>query len=299
MAAEINNGLLRRLIQWIDRKSPGAGSDDRLDLDTTLAVITRLVRENWRTYWPRYALAFVFMAIVAGTTALSAWIMKDVINRIFVDRDETALFWVPVTIIVIFIGKGLATYFQEVILSRIGNSIVANMQKRMYNHMLLMGSDFYQQLPSSDLTMRITYAANAARDMLNLVAVSLGRDLMTLISLVGVMIAMNPVLAGIALLVGPFAAIGLRKMVKRVQKAARSEVTSLAAIIGTMRETSQGIRIVKSFQLEPVMTRKMFGAVEAVERLSNRIARTQAGVNPLIETLGGFAIALVVTYAGW
>ncbi|MGI9478471.1 MAG: ABC transporter ATP-binding protein [Hyphomicrobiaceae bacterium] len=299
MAAEIKNRLLQRLIAWIDRKSPGGGSEDRLSLDSTIAVISRLVRENWRAYWPRYALAFVFMAIVAGTTALSAWIMKDVINRIFVDRSESALFWVPLTIIVIFVGKGLATYFQEVILSRIGNSIVASMQKRMYNHMLLMGSDFYQELPSGDLTMRITYAANAARDMLNLVAVSLGRDLMTLISLVCVMFAMNPVLAGIALLVGPFAAIGLRKMVKRVQKAARSEVTSLAAIIGTMRETSQGIRIVKSFQLEPVMSRKMFGAVEAVERLSNRIARTQAGVNPLIETLGGFAIALVVTYAGW
>jgi subfamily B ATP-binding cassette protein MsbA len=288
-----------RIVQWFRVFGNLDRGKDQLPLDTTLAIMQRLVRDRARDHAGGYALAFVFMGFVALATALSAWIMKDVINEIFVERNEAALTWVPMAIIAIFVGKGFATYFQEVILSRIGNAIVADAQKQMFDHVLAMDANFYQDHPSNDLTMRITIGAQAARDMLNLIAVSLGRDLFTLISLVVVMISMNPTLAAIALLVGPFASFGLRKMVKRVQKAARSEVMSLAAIIGIMRETAQGVRIVKSFQLEPLLQTRMFGAIEAVQRLGNRIARTQAGVNPLIETLGGVAIAAVVTYAGW
>jgi ATP-binding cassette, subfamily B, bacterial MsbA len=288
-----------RIAQWLRGFGRPTTGKDQLPLDTTLAIIQRLVRERGRDYAGSYAVAFVFMGLVALTTALSAWIMKDVVNQIFVERNESALTWVPLAIIAIFVGKGFATYFQEVLLSRIGNGIVADTQKQIFEHVLHMDANFYQNHPSNDLTTRITYGAQAARDMLNLIATSLGRDLFTLVSLVVVMIAMNPTLAAIALLVGPFASFGLRKMVKRVQKAARSEVSSLSHIIGIMRETAQGVRIVKSFQLEPLMQTKMFGAIEAVRRLGNRIARTQAGVNPLIETLGGIAIAAVVAYAGW
>jgi subfamily B ATP-binding cassette protein MsbA len=297
MSAENVNGVWQWLMRWIDRVA-GSGKAGA-SLDSTLAVMTRLVRDRWRDYWVRYAIAFVFMGFVAGSTALSAWIMKDVINLIFVERNETALLWVPIVIFAIFVAKGAATYFQEIMLARIGNAIVADTQKLVYQHLLEMDAQFHQTHPSSDLTTRITYGAQHARDMLNLIAVSLGRDLMTLFGLVAVMISMNPVLAAIALIVGPFASFGLRKMVRIVQKAARSEVMSLAAIIGIMRETSQGMRIVKSFQIEPALKGKMFDAIEAVERLGNRIARTKASVNPLIETLGGIAIALVVAYAGW
>lgn len=275
---------------------PAAGT---ANLETTVALIKRLVRERWREYAPRYAVAFAFMALVAGTTALSAWIMKDVVNRIFVERDQAALTWVPLAIIAIFFVKGIATYLQEVTLARIGNSIVADAQKRIYAHLLDMDAAFFQRHTSNDLTTRITLGTNAARDMLNLLALSFGRDLLTLISLVGVMVAMNPVLTAIALLVGPLGAFGLRKMVQLVRKAATSEVHSYSNIIGIVRETSQGLRVVKSFQLEPVLQRKMFNAVEAVERLGNRIAHTQATVNPMIETLGGLSIAMVVAYAGW
>ena len=277
----------------------GPSAADAANLETTLALIKRLVREHWREYAPRYVVAFLFMALVAGTTALSAWIMKDVVNRIFVERSQTALTWVPLAIIAIFCIKGIATYLQEVSLARIGNSIIADAQKRIYTHLLDMDAAFFQRHNSNDLMVRISHGTSAARDMLNLLALSFGRDLLTLISLIGVMIAMNPVLTAIALLVGPLGAIGLRKMVRLVRKAASSEVHSLSSIIGIVRETSQGLRVVKSFQLEPVLQRKMFGAIEAVERLGNRIAHTQATVNPMIETLGGLSIAMVVSYAGW
>ena len=107
--------------------------------DIALQQIEDLL-QRWRAYAGRYAIAFVFMAMVAGATALSAWIMKDVINQIFVERNQSALVWVPLAILAIFVAKGFATYLQEVMLARIGNSIVADTQKRIYAHLLAMHS---------------------------------------------------------------------------------------------------------------------------------------------------------------
>ncbi len=265
---------------------------------STLTVLRRLLGEHGRTYAPRYAVAFAFMGLVAACTSLSAWMMKDVVNKIFVDQDRASLFWIPLVISAIFIVKGFAAYLQEVSLSRIGNRIVAEIQKRMYDHMLKMGVGFYQQYPSSDLITRMTHNARAAQSMLNHVAVGLGRDLMTLIGLIGVMVSQDPILAAICLIGGPVAVV-LKRLSERVQKAALSEVSGITTIVGTVRESAQGIRIVKSFQLEKLLQRRMNEGVEAVERLSNRIVAVQAQVNPLIETIGGLAVAAAVVYAGW
>src|SRR5262245_65666103 len=95
------------------------------------------------------------MGLFAGCTALSAWMMKDVINKIFVDNDSKALAWIPVAIMAIFTVKGIASYAQEVTLSRIGNRFVAETQRRMFDHVLEMNLAFYQRYPSNDLILRI------------------------------------------------------------------------------------------------------------------------------------------------
>jgi ATP-binding cassette subfamily B protein len=265
----------------------------------TLDLLRRLVREKWRTYAPQYALGFVFMALVGGTTAASAWMMKDVINRIFVNRDRDSLVWIPLVIIAIFAVKGIASYFQEITLARIGNRVVAETQRQMFDHLLKMDVGFYQRHSSSDLITRITTNANAARDMLNIIALGLGRDLFTLVSLVIVMVSQDPIMAVIALTAGPVISVGLTRMVRRIRKVAHSGIMSNADIVGAMRETTQGIAIVKAFQLESHLRGRMNDAVGAVERMSNKMAQVQARVSPLVETMGGLAIALVVAYAGW
>src|SRR5262245_44334569 len=136
----------------------------------TLALLARMVRENGRAYAPRYAVAFLFMFIFAGATSLSAWMMRDVINHVFVDRNPAALAWIPAAILAIFAVKGVASYLQEVSLARTGNRFIGETQKRMFEHMLRMDMGFYQARPSNDLIMLITQSANAARDMLNIIA---------------------------------------------------------------------------------------------------------------------------------
>ncbi|MBN9261621.1 MAG: ABC transporter ATP-binding protein [Hyphomicrobium sp.] len=262
-------------------------------------VVKRLFGEHAREYIPRYAVAFFFMAIVAGSTALTAWLMRDVINDVFVKQDRQALTWLPLVIAGLFMAKGFAAYIQEVLLSRIGNQIVAHMQKRLYDHMLRMDVKFFQERSSGELITRMSTNAQAAREMMNLLAVGLGRDLLTVISLFVVMALQDPLLSCVLIVVGPGAAYGMRQLSRRVKKVAGSEVNSMIQVVSTMRETTQGIRIIKSFQLEDKMREQMAACIEAVQRLNNKMVAVKARVNPLLEAAAGLAIAAAVAYAGW
>ncbi|WP_045835831.1 ABC transporter ATP-binding protein [Hyphomicrobium sp. 99] len=268
-------------------------------MPTTIDLLKRLMKENGREYAPQYALVIVCMLLVAGMTSLSAYVLKYVIDTIFVHQDRAALVGITVGIVAIFVAKGFAAYFSEVVLGTIGNRLVAQTQKRMFEHMLKVDIAFFQQYTSSDLVTKMSYNANAVRDMLNMVSLNLGRDLFTIIGLVTTMIVLDPILSAIALIGGPVAALSSRKMVERIKKATKSEVHSLGGIIQITREVSQGAQVVKSFQLENKMRRRMFDAIEAVQRISNKMLAIGAGVNPLMETIGGCAVAAVVFYAGW
>ncbi|CAA2141095.1 ABC transporter ATP-binding protein [Hyphomicrobium sp. ghe19] len=268
-------------------------------MPTTFDLLKRLMKENGREYAPQYALVVVCMLLVAAMTSLSAYVLKYVIDTIFVHQNRAALVGITFGIVAIFVAKGFAAYFSEVVLGTIGNRLVAQTQKRMFEHMMKVDVAFFQQYSSSELVTKMSYNANAVRDMLNMVSLNLGRDLFTIIGLVITMIALDPILSAIALIGGPVAALSSRKMVERIKKATRSEVHSLSGIVQITREVSQGAQVVKSFQLENKMRVRMFDAIEAVQRLSNKMLRIGAGVNPLMETIGGCAVAAVVFYAGW
>lgn len=265
----------------------------------TLDLLKRLARDYGREYAPQYALAIVAMIIVAATTALSAYLMKYVIDTIFVQQNRAALMGITLGIVVIFLVKGLAAYASEVMVGTIGNRLVAETQRRMFNHLLKVDIAFFHSHSSSDLVTRISNNAAATRDVLNMISMSFGRDVFTIIGLVATMIILDPIMTAISLVGGPLIAITSRKLRKRVQKAAKTEVNKTAGVIQATRELSQGTQVVKSFQLENLMRTRAMNAISAVERLNIKMLRIKATVNPMMEAAGGFAVAGVVFYAGW
>jgi ATP-binding cassette, subfamily B, bacterial MsbA len=268
-------------------------------MPSTLDLLKRLLGEHGREFAPKYALAIGCMIVVAGATSLSAYVLKYVIDTIFVHQNRAALVGITAGIVAIFMVKGVAAYFSEVVLGVIGNQLVAQTQKRMFDHLLKVDVAYFQENPSSGLVTKISYNASCVRDMLNMVSMSFGRDLFTIVGLIGTMIVLDPLLTAISLVGGPIAALSSRKMVARIKKAARGEIHSMSGIVQVTRELSQGSHVVKSFQLENKMRVRMFDAVDAVQRLANKMLRISASVNPLMETIGGIAVAGVVLYAGW
>ncbi len=276
-----------------------AFKDSLNDPDGTVAMVARILRGNYKAHWKGYTISFIFLFIVAGMTSLSAWIMSSVVNQIFVKQDKEMLVVLSLAVVAIFIVKGAASYGQMVIQSRIGNRIVAENQKRFYDRILKFGLGFYNDRASGELIMSISAGANGIRQVIDTLVLSVGRDFVTLIGLIFVMVSQAPMMAFFALVFAPVAIIFVTKLVKRIRGIARAEFTSGIQIISIIQETVHGAKIVKAFGLGDHMRTRMSDAAEAVEKRANKIAQLQARTSPLMETLGGVSIGLVIFYAGW
>lgn len=262
-------------------------------------LIRRLLLENFPIFAGRYALALMFMVLVAATTALSAWIMKDIVESLFIKQDFEKIVMVALAVVAIFLVKGIASYGQYITLSRVGNAIVARIQMRLYDRILRQGGDFYLRYPSNDLVTRMGSNAQSAREVIDLIVISFGRDFLTLIGLIVVMLTQDIVLALISLLIAPPVIILVASLVRRVKKVAKQRFVSNTQIISAMQDTVAGIKIVKSFGLENAMAERMNVAVDDVRIRNNKIAALSARTSPVMETLGGVCIGLMMLYAGW
>ena len=262
-------------------------------------LIRRLVMEQGVVYWRRYLLAFALMAVSAATTAGSAYLLGKVINQAYVDKSVRGIAILSGVTVVIFIIKGLATYGHSVILSQISNAILANNQRRLFAKLMTESVAFFSERHSSEFLARLTAGANSVTQVLSLLINAVGRDLLSLIALVVVMVTQDPYMAILGFLVAPPAMLVLRKLVKRIKGLAHSQFTGTADIMETMQESLQGIRTVKAFTLEQTMRDRIDASIDAVERNANKMARVSNRSSPLMETLGGFAIAGALMYGGY
>ncbi|MGX7876491.1 ABC transporter ATP-binding protein [Mesorhizobium sp. ORM6] len=239
------------------------------------------------------------MLVVAGMTAASAWILREITNEFVIDKRIDRVNMIAGAVAAIFVVKGLANFIQAYFMSRVGNAIIAERQRKIYDRILAQGIEFYHSTSSSDLITRMTNNAQAARNVLDLIVTSYVRDLVTLVALVGVMVWQQPALSLICFVVGPLAIYGVNRILKRVRKFAAMEFRSVGQIVQVMQETAIGVRVVKSFNLEGLMRKRMYKAVADVEDRANNIAALEAVTNPVMETLAGLAIAGAVMISGF
>lgn len=261
--------------------------------------LRRLLADYGRPHVAAYVLSSILMALGAAATAGSAWILKPVLNHMVSASGFSELRRLSFAVAGLFLLRGVATYGSLVLLARAGNKIVATVQSRVFDNIVRQDLRFFQDRHSSEFMTRLTLAANSVRTTLQLLITGLGRDMLTLIGLVVVMIAQDPLMALIALSVMPIGVVLLAKLVRKVRRFARRSFDGSTRILATMQETVQGAPIVKSFNLEEVMRGRMAAAIREVERMANRVAIGSAISSPLADTLGGFAIAAVIFYGSW
>jgi len=270
-----------------------------LAADGSLALIRRLFADSARQFAGRYVLAAGLGVLIAITTGLNAWIIKDLINKVFFDRDATMLFALTGIVVANGFVRGYSLYASSVLLGRIGNAVVARLQRRMFDHMLNLGVDFYTRTPSSDLIARMSYNAQAARQVLDTLINTTSRDVLSVIGLVAVMIIQSPLMSLIILVIVPITFVGIGRLVRRVRGVSQQQFTSLSRVISDMQDTAHGIRVVKAFNLERSMGQRMATSIETVRKRADKIVRITARSNPLMEVLGGFAIAVIIFWAGY
>jgi len=271
----------------------------RADPDGALVLIRRLVTEYAVGQWRNYIIAFVLMALAAACTAIPAYLLGNLINEAYVHKNFQGLVTVGIAAVLVFALRGAFTYGSTVMMSRIGNQIVAENQRRLFGKLLNENLRFFSDRHSSEFAARLTTGANAVSQVLYLIVTSLGRDVLALIALIGVMVVQDPVLSLITLGVFPPALLMMRTMVRRIRGIARTQFTGGTRILETLQETLQGMRIVKAFTLEDELRARFDRNVAAVQQEANKLARVGNRTSPLMETLGGFAVCAAIIYGGY
>jgi len=262
-------------------------------------LIRRLVAEQGKAYWRRYLLVFILMAIGAGAGAGTAYLFGKVINQTYVYRSVNGIITLSAIIIGLFTARGLATYWQSIILSRISNAILAHNQRRLFAKLMQENVAFYSQSHSSEYLNRLSSGASSITQVLSLVITTVGRDFLSLVGLVIVMVSQDPLMSLLCLVVGPLLFLFIRKIVRRMRHLARSQFTSSTRIMESVLESLQGIRTVKAFTLEDEMTARVNRSIAEVEAHANKMARVSNRSGPLMEMLGGVAIAGALMYGGY
>lgn len=262
-------------------------------------VLQRLLLETGRQFIWRYALAFVFMAVTAATTALVAYLMRDLINEVFINQSREWLVIIGLSVMGIYLAKGASMYFQMVIMARIGNAIVAGVQNRMFKRLLSEDVGFVQGQPSAEIAAVFGNNANAARSVLHLIITAAGRDVLSLFALLVVMFIQDAIMSLSMILALPLLAYLIERMMGRVRRVAKRQVSLTADIGNYVRETAQGFRIVKAFRMEKELGERIGHTIDDLRVTADKMAIYQARPVPLVETIGGLAVALVVFYGGF
>jgi ATP-binding cassette subfamily B protein len=301
---------------------------------TSRNLIRRVLRENFHLYVGRYIMAFILMGCAAAATAVSVFLMQNITAVVFGSREATQkltapipgtgsvvadwihkigaqlsalfvstpglfqIFSVSIAIIIVFLIKGLSAYGSSVILTKIGNNIVARQQRRIGNHVLDQSLAFFVHFPSSDLITRVSQAANSASAVMNLLMTRV-QDVLTALALLIAMFKLDWQLSCAALFIFLPITIALSLLIKRIRKIANSQYRSFIEVISAMQEAIVGNKLIKSYNLENPMRRRFEAAINGVEKLSNKMAIVSARTSPIMEFIGGVAVAAIVFYGGY
>jgi ATP-binding cassette subfamily B protein len=225
--------------------------------------------------------------------------MRAIIDEAFANRRADVVWIIRLSIFIAFVLRGFASYGQAVALSKVGNNIVARYQRRLYSHLMTLSVGFFSEARSAHIAAQVSQNVSGIRDVLNLTITSTVRDLLTFISLLGVMILQDPLLSLAVFIMAPPLLYALRYVSKRLRSATREAVHLNSHVLGAMQETIQGIAIVKAFTMEDELERKVNKLIEGAESRANRIARLSERTSPLTESFAGFAVASVLAYAAY
>ena len=266
---------------------------------STRLLLLRLVRDHVRPHLGRLLLAGFCMVLAAGSTAGLAYLMEPVLDQIFLEKDRTLLVVVPVAVLAMTLIRGVATYGQAVLMAFVGQRVIADLQSRVFAHILRFDLAFFQDTASGRLISRLTNDVNMMRNAVANALTGMVRDSLTLFFLMGVMFEKDWKLALIACFVFPIALYPIARIGRRMRKVSTSALNELGLFTARLNEAFQGARHVKAYNREDFEAGRTDRLIENVFRLIFKQQRTRAIASPLMETLGGIFIAVLILYGGW
>ena len=256
--------------------------------------ILALIRKNVG----RLVMAALCSLMVSGATTAMGYLIKPVIDDIFVNRDTTGLIILPLLVIVVFLVNGFGRYGQEYFMNYVGEDIIRNLRNRLYDRIQDLSLAFFQQERTGTLMSRITNDVNILKSMVSTAVTSSVRDLATIFGLTVVIFYQNWRMAIIAFFILPLAFWPIFILGRKVRRVSTGCQEAMADLNAFLHETLSGNKIVKAFGMEAHEKRRFFEKTDWLFRLEIKGVIIKALSSPIMEFFGGIGIAFVIWYGG-
>lgn len=259
-------------------------------------VYKRLLGYTWH-YSSVFILAVIGMAVVAGTEAGLAWIIKPMLDGSFVEKDPDIIRWLPFGFLGIFIIRGLGGFVSSYGMEHVGRNIIRDMRQQMFAHLMRLPTAFYDRNSSGQLTSKLIYdverVAQAATKAITIVV----RDTFTIIGLMIMMFLTSWKLAVVFLLLGPMITVLVVAVSKRFRRISKRIQTSMGNVTQLSQQITEGHRVVKIFGGEACEDKQFAKANEFNRRQNMKLAATRAVSVPVSQFLGACGVAVILYFA--
>ena len=260
-------------------------------------IYLRLLRYV-RPYKGKLVISTLAMIGVAAMTALSALIIKNVLDDVFIAGDRRMLLLIPAAIIVIYIFKGIFRYVRTYVMSSAGLKMVQDIRNELYEHLHRLSMSFFTETPTGILMSRVTYDVNMMQRAITDALVGVFRDVFTILGLAGVVFYRNTELALISLVGFPLAFYPLVRFGKRMKKASRRSQEQMGALSKLMQERISGAGLIKASGTEDAELDEFKRENEKLVRSFLKIERVKALSNPVMEFIGAASVSFIIWIGG-
>lgn len=258
----------------------------------------RILRQYVRPYVGTLAVAIVLMLVSAAMTGAMAKLMEPIIDKIFTQQRRDMLFPVAGLVLLVFVVRGLATYGHTVMMNRMAQRCIADMQRDMFAHLVYADLAFFHGQQSGMLLSRFVSDVNHIRAALNQSLTGLGKNVFTLLFLLGVMFYQDWKMTLVSIFAFPAAAYFVARLGKKLRKVSTSTQVETGQLTSMLGQAFQGSKHVKSYGMEEFEKGRINSIIQRILALMNRTYRVSATATPISESLSGLAIVTIIVYGG-
>lgn len=265
---------------------------DKIDL------IKRIFKTQVRRYLSQILIIFLFILVSAGATAGVAWLLDPAIKKIFVEKNTKLLFIIPALIVFAFMLKSIATYIIRVKTIKVSYSVIKNIQILMADKILKSDTAFIISKHSGKFISNFTNDTGVLLGVINGIAISAVKEFFTLIALLSLMFYQNWRLSMLAIIMIPIAAFFSRTLGKKMGKYVNKSLEASEVFTKFLSEILKATSVIKIFQRESEESKNFKNVIEKRIEIMTQVEKVRLGAGPVMETITGIAIAIVVFYGG-
>ena len=261
-------------------------------------IYKRLYKDYSKKYLDKILISAFFSILVAGSTSSIAWLLDPAIKKLFIDKDQSLIFLIPILIIIAFTTKGLSLYFAKATMIGVGEEVKKKLQFDMTKSLILADTQIIDKKHSGKFISNLTYDVTHVTNLLSHALLTLFKDSLTLIGLLFVMFTQNWELALISIIMIPLAGLSAKSLGKRVGKVTTQAQEKSGYLTTYLVELFKNHKLIKIFQKENYENTRADKYLEELKEKNRKIQTVYVRISPVMETLTGIMIAILIFYSG-